>query len=256
MPGEANYWTKPSQNKLQSAMQSLARFHLATSELTKGTETCPAIAERRQAIQELLNGGFVKLIETAKRMADPVWQDLISRMETQFAKRADEVLEKLNQAQSLSVKLVPAIRDIWHDHVLFGCRQHSTTNRTDDGGTDNEQVTGFIDFGAMRFDSRSVDVARLAGSLTEGQFCESRPAAGSTSRELLQSCSPAIEYYNSFYQLEEHETRLLDVLRTSTDLLSPLNWLKWIYSEQREFAEPDQIVVRVDRFLRRLESEG
>ena len=50
-----------------------------------------------------------------------------------------------------SFALQPCLVDVWHDHVLFT----------------GEEVTGVVDYAAMRLDVPHADLARLLGSLVE-----------------------------------------------------------------------------------------
>src|SRR5205085_7730253 len=77
---------------------------------------------------------------------------------------AGEAVQKPALMEALAVApqlaLQPAIRDVHHEHVLFT----------------GDQVTGLIDFGALRIDTPLTDVARLVGSLV-GDDAEARRIA-------------------------------------------------------------------------------
>ncbi|MBW8885212.1 MAG: phosphotransferase [Planctomycetia bacterium] len=118
--------------------------------------------------------------------------------------------------------LQPAIRDVHHDHVLFT----------------GEEVTGLIDFGAMRIDTPLADVARLVGSLV-GDDHEARQFA--------------CDAYSELRPLSEADRRLIDVLDETGVVLGALNWLIWLYIEHRDMGPVGPIVKRLNELLTRLE---
>jgi Ser/Thr protein kinase RdoA (MazF antagonist) len=97
-----------------------------------------------------------------------------------------------------SVFCQPAIRDIHHDHVLFT----------------GDEVTGIIDFGAMRMDTPLTDVARLVGSLA-GDDHEARQFA--------------LDAYAELRALSEADRKLVDLLDETGLVLGAMNWLTWLY---------------------------
>src|SRR5205085_11670626 len=115
------------------------------------------------------------------------------------------------------------IRDVHHEHVLFT----------------GDQVTGLIDFGALRIDTPLTDVARLVGSLV-GDDAEARRIA--------------LDAYAELRPLSEADRRLVDVLDQSGVVLGALNWLKWLYVERRDMGPVTPIVRRLDELLARLEA--
>jgi Ser/Thr protein kinase RdoA (MazF antagonist) len=68
---------------------------------------------------------------------------------THFERLAPDLERQLAAHVDRPVPLQPALRDILDEHVLFV----------------GDQVTGIIDFGAMRIESVAGDIARLLGSL-------------------------------------------------------------------------------------------
>jgi homoserine kinase type II len=117
--------------------------------------------------------------------------------------------------------LRPCIRDVWHDHVLFS----------------GQQVTGLIDFGAMRVDSIATDIARLVGSLV-GDDRRGRRLA--------------IAAYQTINALTRDEERMIGVLDLSTQVIAGLNWVRWLSVENRTFPNPSAMAERIRKILGRL----
>jgi len=122
----------------------------------------------------------------------------------------------------IHLPLQPAIRDIYHDHVLFA----------------GDEVTGIVDFGAMRIDTPLTDVARLVGSLV-GDDREARQFA--------------FDAYSELRPLSESDRRMIDLLDESGVILGGLNWLKWLYVERRDMGPSEPIVGRLIKIAERLE---
>ena len=90
------------------------------------------------------------------------------------------------------------VRDIHAEHVLF----------------EGDNVSGIIDFGALRIDSVATDVARLLGSMVGDD------EAG---------WQVGLAAYMSVRPLSDDERRLIKVFDESTVLMAGTNWLEWIY---------------------------
>ena len=119
------------------------------------------------------------------------------------------------------VQVVPCLRDIWHQNVLF----------------EGDEVTGLIDFGSLRPENIAADVARLLGSMAEDD------------RALWREGFAA---YESRRPLSESEAILASAFDSSGVLLGGINWLTWIYERGRVFEQPSAVLERLDYFHRRL----
>ena len=118
------------------------------------------------------------LVELARRLIDL------------FPKLATPIQSEMEAAVRSPLPLVPCLRDIWHDHVLFT----------------GERVTGLVDFGALRPESVAGDVALLVGSLAGDDaagWIRRNPGlpAGSSAgaRGNRRSCSPPLTTARSCY---------------------------------------------------------
>jgi homoserine kinase type II len=227
LPGQADYHRWPHPEKLSAALRALAEFHLASQSLPaadRGPAPAPGIEYRRQRLRELLQGGYQHLVMAAGTGHWPELERRARQLLQLFPRAAGFLQRKLDQAVGTRVVLQPCIRDIWHDHVLFL----------------GHQVTGLVDFGAMRIDSVAADVARLLGSL-----------AG----EDRQRWEEGLRAYAATRPLTSQERELISTFDQCNVLLSGLNWLQWCYVEGREFDDPGGVIRRVDEHLSRLHSQ-
>ena len=130
MPGKADFWDHPSNERLAAALQGLAEFHRATKhDASSRTETPPGILAREQQLEQW-----------QQLLADP---RLVSRHESRSAIRAtifrnhrphasrDESMSAISGVGARQSALQPCLRDIWHDHVLF----------------QDSRLSAFVDFG-------------------------------------------------------------------------------------------------------------
>lgn len=222
MPGAADYHCHPTREKLRSALQWLAKFHAATAPSRSNFATSPGIEERRKLLQQLLSGDCAEIV---RRLDTFTWPEFVvrgRRMLAAFQRDAHGLATTLTDASRLACSLQPCIRDIWHDHVLF----------------EGDQVTGVVDFGALRPECVATDIARLLGSLV---------------RDDPEGQRIGLDAYSEIRPLGAEEQKLWNVFDASTVLLSGMNWLRWICLEQRSFEHPDRVLARLDEILLRLD---
>ncbi len=132
------------------------------------------------------------------------------------------VFEALGQASDRFVSIQPCIRDIWHEHVLF----------------QQDEISGIVDFGAARPDTVATDISRLLGSLVADKTVE---------------WNIGLEAYTKVRSLTKNELHLLGPLDRSTALLSGLNWLRWLYLENKSFEDMQVIKSRLKAISQRIE---
>lgn len=227
LPGTADYHRAPRRERLIAAMRTLAEFHLAAATSPGGdarVRPSPGISERRETLRELLSGGSARIQQSIVAADWPQLAERAGRLLTLFHAHAAAVLRQLEHVSPCQVPLQPCIRDVWHDHVLFT----------------GDEVTGLIDFGAMRGESVAGDVARLLASFVGDD---------------REGWRVGLQAYQSRRRLAPDELSLVAAFDRSGVLLSGLNWLKWIYVEQRRFADRETVVARLDDILGRLEHE-
>lgn len=221
-PGRADYQAQPSRARLRAAVQTLARFHGLAARYESRSGVPPTILDRQLRWNDLQESGL-SIIE--RSLVTPLGNEIDQRA-SRLLKLAHRALDSSKAIQSLAagpeLLLQPAIRDIHRDHVLFT----------------GDEVTGLIDFGAMRIDTPLTDVARLVGSLV-GDYLEARQFA--------------FDAYAELRPLSTADRRLIELLDESGLVLGALNWLLWLYVERRDMGPVEPIVRRLDEMLQRLE---
>lgn len=217
--------------RLSAILTALAAFHRATTaELDNNMRApSPGLSERlRKLVAGILHD--LPRIQSADLPHD--WQELARRRDEfvrLFAEGARFVRPQLAATATVPVALLPCIRDIRREHVLF----------TDD------EVTGWVDFGALRDDHPACDLARVLGEFLDDD---------------RGRWDAALEQYADRQQRELPrlprevwmQPALVQAFDRSGTLLSPLNWLRWIFLEQRDFPDRDAVVRRFDQLLARL----
>ncbi len=225
LPGDADYHRNPTPERLRAAMHTLARFHVAASadrELGTPAQASPGIVSRLAQIDRLIQGDCQRLTASVRPGPWPELQARARRIIELFSKVAPQVRQGLHNARSLPVRLQPVIRDIWHDHVLFT----------------GDEVTGMVDFGAMRTDSVMTDIARLLGSLVEDDRV---------------GWNRGLDAYQETAPLSVDDLSLVRTFDASTVTMSGMNWLEWIYLDGRHFTQRETIMTRLDVTICRME---
>lgn len=224
MPGTADYHRQPTRPRLIAAMQLLARFHQATDALAAepgARKPSPGLNQRLELLDQLVAGEARRIAIAAEKDAFTDRQNRAHALLEAFTKLAPRVRADLEQATRMNVMLQPCLRDVWHDHILF----------------DDDKITGLVDFGAMREETVAGDVARLLASLVRGD------------RSAWQI---GLEAYQHQRELDDTELHFLDIFVRTATLLSGLNWLRWIYLENRVFEHPGRVLQRIDDNLREI----
>jgi Ser/Thr protein kinase RdoA (MazF antagonist) len=224
LPGDVETSRTPSPQRVAAAFRALAAFHQVTADVQSGqvtaSQTAPAIADRVSRWREFAGGDIEQIQQAFQSRRIPLIDDLASQWIARQRKLPIRIASQLVDAAKLSLPLQPAIRDLWRDHVLF------------EGIT----VTGFIDFGAMRFDTPLTDIARLIGSLA-GDDAGLRKIA--------------VDAYSAVMPLSAADGELIDLLDHSGSLIAGWNWLQWLYVEGRQFPSLSAVASRMTELLAR-----
>jgi homoserine kinase type II len=223
LPGAADYHQAPSPARLRAALQALAHFHRGVEPLESDHARSPGLEDRYRQLCHWRAQGFAPWTAACQHVNWPEFQTRAERLLELVTRHADATERVLCEGCRIPVPLQPAIRDVWHDHILFV----------------GDEVSGIIDFGAMRRDSVAGDVTRLLGSLAGDD--ETQRRAGLASYEEIRPLTAA-------------ERSLLEAFDRSMVLMSGLNWVRWIAIEGRQFPDRARVLSRMDEWLTRLEA--
>lgn len=222
LPGQADADEPVPAARLRAAMQALARFHLAVESwrsTSAHAQPSPGIVHRLELLESWSDE---RLNELCRAAAEGDWPELAARTRplcafVQLHRAA--LLAELRDAARLPVRLRPAIRDIWREHVLF----------------DGDRVSGLVDFGSMKLETVSGDIARLVGSLVGADAA---------------AWHIALDSYQAVRPLDEIERSLVGTFDRANVLLSGLNWPRWHFIDGRRFDDRQRVLTRVDHFLK------
>ncbi len=248
LAGEGNFFREPRPEKLQAALVALARFHRATSDFPSPecrVAPSPGISARLVQLRTWTPGELSRLrraIDAVGRVSNPSVTSVTSHIQgadaprsldgrignpsyyeiiTRFEQLAPRIERELLAVERTALPLQPVIRDVWADHFLFT----------------GDAVTGLVDFGGLNIDTPATDIARLLGSLAGDDR-----AAWATGLAAYETARP----------LASPERELIPVFDHSTVVLSGMNWLRWIYLEQRTFNNLPVIEDRLQAILTRM----
>lgn len=219
-PGTADFHGRPTPERLVNAMTALADIHDAWRATTR-IGCCPALERRAQRAgrwQALIASGWEPRY---RKELHPVMNLWAERAWPIVRERMPNLLWRLRPWFDLELPLQPCLCDIWHDHVLFT----------------GYAVTGIVDFGSVRMDHVTVDLARLLGSM-----------AGDD--ESLRTA--ALAAYRRRRALSSDEVALMDVLDETGTLLGAANWLMWVYHDGRVFTDMEKAALRLAALVQRL----
>jgi len=220
MPGAADPDRPPEVGRLRAAFLGLAALHQRWSSLAR-IGPSPALQARHDEGETLL-AMELKLISFAvsQAPADPL-RDLAQRWLALARDGLIAMVANLRREAAIDLAIQPILRDPRPDHFLFG------------GG----RLTGLVDFGAVGVDSPSADLARLLSEWV------------GTAREAR---SVALDAYTAIRPLSLREVEVIDVFAETAAWLGPARWIRWHYVERRPFADPNAVLLGLDRSLSRL----
>jgi Ser/Thr protein kinase RdoA (MazF antagonist) len=228
LEGRADFHERPSTQRLRNAMARLAELHAASAEylhgqLGAGWFRCgygasSSIAGRLHALQTLTAGEIVDLSRRLQHCGAK--GQLAASALAALTTLVPRAVTLLGQQRNMHTPLVPCLRDVWHDHVLFT----------------GDQVTGIIDPSAARTESVAADLSRLVGSLV------------GENPELWRI---ALASYEAVRPLTPAERSLIAAFDVSGVVLSALHWVRRTAAAKDEV--PPAAARRIDQFRDRLE---
>ncbi len=221
MPGTADFHQDSSDARLKNMMRALAKFHLASAQVSLDFRSSSGLGARVQQLDQI-EASLALIRQAAAPPAFPEIESLRLLVLDRAPLLAPALANQLRNFESRLFPVQPVIRDVWHDHLLFT----------------GDEVTGLVDFGAMQMDHIALDISRLLGS-TIG---DDRPR-----------WQTAIESYSELRRLNPKEIELLPLLDVTATLLGSINWLKWIYVEQRQFESWPNVLKRIQHLRQRLQ---
>ncbi len=222
MPGTADYRARPSRARLRAACDALARLHRAWEPPQPERRPFPAVRRRLDAARrwcELVAAGWRPDFQTGPDDALTRWSERAWRLAEWSVARVAEWLRPLADRR---VDVQPCLCDVWHDHVLFR----------------GESVSGLVDFGSLRPDHVTADLARLLGSLAG----DDRPAFGK-----------GMDAYHAVRPLLPGDAATVLLLDRAGTLLGVTNWLRWLYHERRQYEDRGRVADRLAELVRRAE---
>ena len=249
LPGEADFHRSPSPTRLTAAMQALAQLHQAMASFQPNPQPqgpSPGISARLEQLRGLLSGGAQRVSgtisvavtlkarhastpemvpDTFSQASLPALLDAALEILAHFERRAPDIERQLSASVDRRVPLQPVVRDIHDEHVLFV----------------DDQVSGIIDFGAMRFETVAGDIARLLGSLVRSD---------ATNRH--SGWQAGLTAYEAVRPLSDAERELVPLFDRSGLLLGGMNWLQWLFVDGRQFADLARVQARVGAIQSRL----
>ncbi len=222
LPGETI--EKTCAEQMTAAMEALARLHLAAANFGVPHYAAAPGLQKRLAILQNLRRGLLAQLEQAVRGAPPSALRDISLALLAHIRQA--LLSTLNVVEKTALVALPlqwCLRDVHVGNLLF------TGNR----------VTGLVDFGAAAIDCVAGDVARLMGSL-----------AGDDAN-LWREC---LRTYQTLRPLSAEELRAVETFDVGGLIAAATNWLRWLFVEQRQFADAATTQTRLSELATRLKS--
>lgn len=233
MPGAADFHRQPSRARLAATMRVLGRWHIAAKSFspnqqhlhwfaTQEAVCSPGLRERAETLSQASQIKLPQYREALSGYPASALRQPLEKICLHLSHHGTRILHKLHHNSNLRTPIQPALRDIWHDHLLF---------------TGNE-LTGLIDASACRSESVVTDLARVLCSLLRDDRAE---------------WDFALQCYQEVRPLSLTELQLLPVFDQSAVLLSGVTWLEWLLIQRRTFANSEQVLRRLKEVVGRME---
>jgi Ser/Thr protein kinase RdoA (MazF antagonist) len=222
MPGTADFHRQPTDARLFAAMRTLASMHELLVPVRPVEAPCPAVKRILRALRgwrDLLQSGWKPDFNLPRPAPIPA-----------LARRAWKAISADTYSIEFTlveweVRVLPVqfcLCDIWHDHILF----------------EGDEVTGVIDYGAVKPDCVAIDLARLLGSMIPDE---------------PERMHRALAIYSAIHAVPSDILRLSTVLDRAGSVVGLTNWLRWLYLEKRTYTEAAGVAKRMEALLKRVE---
>lgn len=211
--GMADFNVRPSVPRMEDAVATLARFHSVTARESK-FGTSPGLRSRLDYL-----GNALQISESVQRRLGTIGGSvagIASELLPRLRPRFQPLQAQLRSVVDRPLQIVHAIRDIHHDHLFYA----------------EERLTGIVDFGSMKEESRCFDLARMVGSLR---------IDGEIPWEISLNC------YSQINELQAEERDLVLLLHQCNLVLGILNWLSWIFLDGRKFEDWNAVESRINQ---------
>ena len=208
-----------NEKQVESAIETLARFHQATARYFFNFAPSNKIVEVRDQLLGL-PVTLAAIDQHKNELASYLRQEQWLEFKTQSPGLALDIARFLLPFSSTVFPVQPVIRDMRPDHLFF------TENR----------VTGLVDFGAMKVDTVACDLSRLLGGLFEDD---------------AHRFQKSINDYSNHRQIFPHEREVILPLNHASVVLGIANWLKWIAVDKIRFYSPNDVGARINSLMRR-----
>ena len=229
LPGAADCLPIQSKKKMKSAMHVLANFHRAASNFIDPapiSDRSVTVGERLEQIDLWIQSDLARL-ESQAGYSQCATIDRLSQWKSQIIDYAKHHIHRarhsLHAVINCRVTIQACIRDVWHQHILFL----------------GDHVSGVVDFGAARADTVVTDLTRLLGSIAGNDKIR---------------WEYGLNAYESIRPLSDQERLLVHPLDQTAILLAGLNWMRWLYLENRVFSDESAVEVRLENVIARLET--
>lgn len=220
-PGEADFRARPTDGRLSNACRAVAALHQTWRRPVLTLAPFPAVARRLALLRDW------RVHDPAPAPADPELAAAVTRARAALPRWAARAERDLAPWADRPVPVHPCLCDVHHDHVLFA-----------PGG---DEITGVIDYGAMKPDHPAVDLARLLGDLVSDD--PGRVAAG-------------LAAYRAAGGAADVTDELVDLLDRTGTVCAVANWLLRLARPLAVPGDPAAVAERLHRLAGRLDRAG
>ncbi|MEM7313053.1 MAG: phosphotransferase [Planctomycetota bacterium] len=236
LPGVADFAERPTEKRLESAMQALAEIHEISSKFDVRPDlpvpskkaTSAGLNRRLQGLERTLAGRLDRIVDAVGGNASRETVEVVHASNNIVAgvrRLGPNALSDLRDAANMTTEQTVCLRDVWHDHILFT----------------GDAVTGIVDYDAMEIESPAGDVARLLGSLVGNR------RAG---------WEAGLAAYTAVRTVSDEFRDLTAAFDMGNRLLSGLQWLEWRFVDRHSFATTEQATSRIFHWAERFRAES